>query len=170
MFGCLLANGQVNILTANGSNDRTNANLQETQLSSTTVNLSNFGKLATFSVDGQVYAQPLFVSGLSIAGGTHNVLFVSTMHNSVYAFDADSVSPVTMLWQVNLGNSVPASLLFGQYGDISNEVGILGTGAIDLQRGILYVVSGRTGGRGPCSICMRSIWRREPSDSTVRLR
>jgi hypothetical protein len=141
MFGCLLANGQVNVLTANGSNDRTNANLQETQLSSTTVNLSNFGKLATYSVDGQVYAQPLFVSGLSIAGSTHNVVFVSTMHNSVYAFDADSISPVSILWRVNLGRSVPASLLFGQYGDISNEVGILGTGAIDLQRGILYVVS-----------------------------
>ena len=103
---------------------------------------SAFGKLGVFPVDGQVYAQPLFVSGLSISGkGTHNVVFVATMHNSVYAFDADAMSPVSLLWQVNLGPSVPASLLFGQYGDIANEVGILGTGAIDLERGILYVVS-----------------------------
>ena len=85
----------------------------------------------------------LFVSGLSIPGrGTHNVVFVSTMHNSVYAFDADAMSPVSVLWQVNLGPSVPAALLFGQYGDIGNEVGILSTG-VDRPRSarVLYVVS-----------------------------
>ncbi len=134
MFFSLLSHAQVNILTANGDNDRSNSNLMETQLSPATVNSSTFGKLGTWPVDGQVYAQPLFVSGLSIAGGLHNVVFVSTMHNSVYAFDADAVSLVPVLWQVNLGKSVPAALLFGPYGDIQNEVGILGTGVIDLQR------------------------------------
>src|ERR1019366_2524388 len=74
--------------------------------------------------------------------GTHNVVFVSTMHNSVYAFDADAVSSISTLWQVNLGNSVSASLLYGSdWGDITNEVGILSTGVIDLQRGVLYVVA-----------------------------
>src|SRR5664280_17842 len=105
-----------------------------------TVSSSAFGKLGVFPVDGQVYAQPLYVSGLSISGkGTHNVVFGSTMHNSVYAFDADAMSPISLLWQVNLGTSVPAPLLFGQYGDIAFEVGILSTGVIDLQRGVLYV-------------------------------
>ncbi|HEY1494546.1 MAG TPA: hypothetical protein VGF49_08380, partial [Candidatus Solibacter sp.] len=149
LFGCWLAEAQVNILTANGSNDRTNSNLQETQLSSTTVNPATFGKLGSFAVDGQVYAQPLFVSRLAIAGGTHNVVFVMTMHNSVYAFDADAMSPVSVLWQVNLGTSVSAALLFGEYGDISNEVGILGTGVIDLQRGVIYVVADVLQGGGP---------------------
>src|SRR5664280_3161972 len=107
-----------------------------------TVTASAFGKLGVFPVDGQVYSQPLIVSGLSIPGrGTHNVVFVSTMHNSVYAFDADAMSPVSTLWQVNLGSSVPALLLYGSDGDIANEAGILSTGVIDLQRGVLYVVA-----------------------------
>src|ERR1035437_2156350 len=102
------------------------------RLSPATVSSSAFGKLGVFPVDGQVYAQPLYVSGLSISGkGTHNVVFVSTMHNSVYAFDADAMSPISLLWQVNRGTSVPAPLLFGQYGDIAFEVGILSTGVID---------------------------------------
>jgi uncharacterized protein (TIGR03437 family) len=137
----LLSHAAVNILTANGGNDRTNSNLLETQLSPATVNVSAFGKLGVFSVDGQVYSQPLVVTGLSIAQGTHNVVFVTTMHNSVYAFDADATSPVSTLWQVNLGSSVPALLLYGPDGDISDEVGILSTGVIDLQRGVLYVVA-----------------------------
>lgn len=142
ILGCLINRAQVNILTANGSNDRTNANLQETQLAPATVTSSTFGKIGTFSVDGQVYAQPLYVNALSMPGnGAQNVLFVATMHNSVYAYDADSMSPATLLWHVNLGPSVPSITLFGPNGDAAIEVGILGTGAIDLQRGVLYVVS-----------------------------
>jgi uncharacterized protein (TIGR03437 family) len=143
MLCSLLSHAQVSILTANGDNNRTNSNLQETQLSPATVNSSTFGKLGVFPVDGQVYSQPLVVSGLSVSGrGTHNVVFVSTMHNSVYAFDADAMSPISALWQVNLGSSVPSALLYGSpYGDISNEVGILSTGVIDPQRGVLYVVA-----------------------------
>ena len=142
VFFSLLSHAQVNILTANGSNDRNNSNLQETQLSPATVTSSAFGKLGVFPVDGQVYSQPLIVSGLSIpGGGTHNVVYVSTMHNSVYAFDADAMSPVSTLWQVNLGASVPTVLLYGPDGDIANEAGILSTGVIDLQRGVLYVVA-----------------------------
>jgi len=138
----VLSHAQVNILTANGNNDRTNSNLQETQLSPATVTSSAFGKLGVLPVDGQVYSQPLIVSGLSVSGGTtHNVVFVTTMHNSVYAFDADAMSPVSTLWQVNLGASVPALLLYGPDGDIANEIGILSTGVIDLQRGVLYVVA-----------------------------
>src|SRR5664280_2464725 len=150
MFFSLLSHAQVNILTANGNNDRNNSNLQETQLSPATVTSSAFGKLGVFPVDGQVYSQPLMVSGLSIpGGGTHNVVFVSTMHNSVYAFDADAMSPVSRLWQVNLGSSVPTLLLYGPDGDIANEAGILSTGVIDLPRGVLYVVADTLEGGAP---------------------
>jgi len=141
-LGCFPIQAQVNILTANGSNDRTNANLQEVLLAPATVVPDSFGRLAAFPVDGQVYAQPLYVSGVAMAGkGPRNVLFVATMHNSVYAYDADSASPVSLLWRVSLGPSISASTVFGPYGDISNEIGILGTGVIDPQRGVLYVVS-----------------------------
>jgi hypothetical protein len=142
MLCSLWSQAAVNILTANGNTDRTNANLQETQLSPATVNASAFGKLGAFPVDGQVYSQPLFVSGLPVGGGTHNVVFVTTMHNSVYAFDADAMSPISTLWQVNLGTSVPSELLYGTpWDDICVEVGILSTGVIDPQRGVLYVVA-----------------------------
>ena len=132
----LPAQAQVNILTANGSNDRTNANLQEVQLTPSAVTPVSFGKLGYFPVDGQVYAQVLYVSGLAVPNqGMRNVAFVATMHNSVFAFDADTFSPQNPLWQVNLGPSVPSTI------DISPEVGILSTGAIDLNLGVLYVVS-----------------------------
>jgi len=142
LLGYSLCQAQVNILTANGGNDRTNANLQEAQLAPSTVYPGGFGKLATFPVDGQVYAQPLYLSGWKVPNiGARNVLYITTMHNSVYAFDADSASPGTLLWQVNLGASVPSAELYGGYSDIAAEVGILSTGAIDLTRGLLYVVS-----------------------------
>ena len=144
ILGCGSVPGQVNILTANGSNDRTNSNLQEQRLAPATVAPATFGKLGSFNIDGQVYAQPLYVSGLSIPGkGSRNVLFVTSMHNSVYAFDADRPSGDGLIWQVNLGPSAPTGLVFGPgyYSDISVEIGILGTGAIDLQRGILYIVA-----------------------------
>jgi hypothetical protein len=132
----------VNILTVNGDNYRTSANLEETQLTPSNVHPGNFGKLGSFSVDGQVYAQPLYVSNLALPDGSkHNVLFLATMHNTVYAYDADSVSGAAPLWSVNLGPSLPPSLWNSSYTDISPEVGILGTGVIDLQAGVLYVVA-----------------------------
>jgi uncharacterized protein (TIGR03437 family) len=142
LLGSLPGFAQINVLMANGDKERSNASLQETQLAPATVTPAGFGKLGAFPVDGQTYAQALYVSGLAIPGkGAQNVVFLATTHNSVYAYNADSMAPVTMLWHVNLGPSVPSSVLYGPYGDIATEVGILGTGAIDLQRGVLYVVS-----------------------------
>jgi hypothetical protein len=142
VLGGSLGLAQVMVLTANGSNDRTNANLQETKLAPANVIPGSFGKLGSLPVDGQVYAQPLYVSDLMIPGrGVLNVLFVATMHNSVYAYNADAMAPPDLLWRVNLGPSVPSTMLYADYSDIDPEIGILGGGAIDLQRGVLYVVS-----------------------------
>lgn len=142
------ARAQVNVLTSNYDNERTNANLQEVALNPKTVTSKTFGKVGTFAVDGQVYAQPLFVSGLQISGkGKRNVLYVATMHNSVYAFDTDALPSDTPLWQVNLGASITAAML--NFTDILPETGILSTPVIDLSRQVLYVVSDSLENGGP---------------------
>src|SRR5260370_33444226 len=103
---------QINVLTANYDNDRTNANLQETILTTANVNSGSFGKIGTFPVDGAIYAQPLYASRVQIAGkGACNVVFVVTMHNSVYAINADAPQSKIPLWQVKLGPAVLNSSL-----------------------------------------------------------
>jgi uncharacterized protein (TIGR03437 family) len=84
-----------------------------------------------------------------IDGALRNVLYVATMHNSIFAFDAESAAAPRVLWQVNLGAAVPAPMLFGQYGDIGGEVGILSTPVIDLQRGVIYAVTDNLDSTGP---------------------
>ncbi len=135
-----LAQAQVNVLTANYNNERTNANLSETRLNPFTVTQNSFGKIGTFPVDGRIYAQPLYLSGVAIPGqGMHNVVYVATTHNSIYAIDADSPQRTTPLWQVNLGPAVPSSVL--NYSGVVPEVGILGTPVIDPAAQAMYVVS-----------------------------
>lgn len=136
------AAAQVNVLTYHFDNTREGANLNETTLTPANVNSDNFGKLFTYDVDGYVYAQPLYVSGLNIPGqGTHNVVFVCTEHNSVYAFDADSNAGANggLLWQVNLGPSSQTPNPDLPFQAIQPEVGITGTPVIDLGSGTLYV-------------------------------
>jgi hypothetical protein len=138
-----------NVLTSHNDNFRTGQNTNEYILNPANVNSANFSKLFTYPVDGFVFAQPLYVSGLSIAGqGIHNVLFVATEHNSVYALEADSNKWFTngLIWKVNLGsaaitptNSFGNRYNGGLYTDITNEVGITGTPVIDLQRGTIFV-------------------------------
>jgi uncharacterized protein (TIGR03437 family) len=138
-----IGHAQVDVLTANYDNNRTNANLNEGVLNTTNVNPTQFGKLYTFPVDGQVYAQPLYVHSLSMPGqGAPNVLYVATMHNSVYAFDADAVNGTAPLWHVNLGATVdPGSFASGApYTDILNEIGVLSTPVIDRTGNTIYVV------------------------------
>src|SRR5947207_531595 len=99
----------VDVLTQHNDNERTGANLQEVELNISNVNVDQFGKLFSRSVDGYVYAQPLYARGIDISDlGLHNVVYVATEHNSVYAFDADDSSLVGPLWQANLGPSVPS--------------------------------------------------------------
>jgi hypothetical protein len=105
LFLCIasagLASGQVT--TSQYNNARTGANFNETVLTPENVNTNGFGKLLKFNVDGDVYAQPLFLPHLSIPGkGEHDVLFVAT--DSVYAFDAGE-KPTTPLWKVSFVNS-----------------------------------------------------------------
>ena len=147
------ASAQVSVTTYHNNNHRDGANLNETILTPANVNSTTFGKLFSYPVDGYVYAQPLYVPNVAVTGqGTHNVLFIATEHNSVYAFDTDSAGPGGgLLWKTNLGTSaltVTATFTnkdFGTryngnaYTDIKPEVGITGTPVIDTNTGTLYV-------------------------------
>jgi uncharacterized protein (TIGR03437 family) len=137
-----LASAQ-NVLTANYDNARTSANLNETILTPSALKGASFGKLFALPVDGQIYAQPLYLGGVVMPGpATHNVVYVATAHNSVYAFDADVPGPP--LWTVNLGPSVPSNVYQsdeGVFTDILPEIGITGTPVIDPSTGTLYVVA-----------------------------
>jgi hypothetical protein len=138
---------------------RDGVNSQEFALTTTNVTNSTFGKLFSCTVDGAVYAQPLWVAGLNVGGTTHNVVFVATQHDSLFAFDADA-NPCVKLWQVSLidtahggtsgettvpsnGNTCPASgcLVGNGSGDITPEIGVTGTPVIDPSTNTLYVVS-----------------------------
>ena len=122
---------------------RTGQNRQETALTPATVSAATFGKLFACAVDGEVYAQPLYVANFAIAGGTHNVVLVATMNDSVYAFDADARACVQYWKKSFLGTGVttvpPADT--GETGDINTIIGILGTPVIDPATGTLYVVA-----------------------------
>jgi regulation of enolase protein 1 (concanavalin A-like superfamily) len=138
----------VNVLTHHNDNARTGANLAETVLTADNVSPSTFGLVDSLGpLDGQVYAQPLYVSRLSMSSGVHNVVFVATEHNSVYAFDADG-TPTTPLWQVNLGPSAPQDVVNDNANatvenclDLTPEIGITSTPAIDLATRTIYVVT-----------------------------
>lgn len=142
----------VAVLTQHNDAARTGANLSETTLNTANVNAAQFGKLFARPVDGDIYAQPLYVPNLAIPGqGLHNVVFVATQHNSVYAFDADDPAASAPLWHVNLGPSVPTGDFGdGNYRDIAKEVGVTSTPAIDLATGTIYVVAAnRDGSKWP---------------------
>jgi hypothetical protein len=141
----LHADGPVAVLTRSYDLSRSGVNLNEVVLNTANVRMAQFGKLFSRPVDGHIYAQPLYVPDVNVPGkGVHNVVYVATMHNTVYAFDADDPAASAPLWQVNLGASVPLpNSDFGppNYLDIQVEVGIVGTPVIDFRGGTLYVVA-----------------------------
>jgi len=126
----------VSVLTQHNDLSRSGANPNETILNTSNVSESSFGKLFTMPVDGFVYAQPLYDPNVAISGGTHNVIYVGTAHDSVYAFDADSG---TQLWRVSLGTPVPSSVI--NTPNIQVEVGIISTPVIDPSSGTIYVTA-----------------------------
>jgi hypothetical protein len=128
-------------LTHQNDNARTGRNVQEYALTPSTVNSTQFAKLFTQAIDGWAYAQPLWVPDLAISGGTHNVVFVATMNNTVYAFDADAIE--APLWRKNLTPAGESTASPAQVKDtnILVNIGIIGTPAIDSSTGTLYVVA-----------------------------
>lgn len=145
-LGLSAAYGQNDVLTQHNDSLRTGANVNESILSPANVTVSKFGKLFTQPVDGIIVGQPLYVSNLLMPDGTtHNVVYVATQHNTVYAFDADSnrVGTPPPLWSVSLNNggtSVPITD-YGCTGTHYTEIGIMGTPVIDPGRTTLYVVA-----------------------------
>ena len=135
--------GAQSVTTSQYDNARSGANRVETILTPRNVNVRHFGKLFTLKVDGDVYAQPLFLAGLEIPGkGRHDVLFIATEHDSVYAFDAYG-HPAVPLWRVNFlrkgVTTVPEDDVECPF--IAPEVGITSTPVIDADTGTLYVLA-----------------------------
>ena len=122
---------------------RTGNHVTETILNTGTVKQSTFGKRITYAVDGQIYAQPLFLPGITIKGTTHNVVYVATEHDSIYAFDADATQTEAPLWHTSFINPpgvVSPSNTDLTCNDMIPEDGLSGTPVIDRGTGTLYAV------------------------------
>jgi hypothetical protein len=135
------AQARVDVLTQHNDNARTGVNLRETLLTPANVNRTRFGMLFKRVVDDQLYTQPLVVTDVKVGGGTRDLLYVTTVNNSVYAFDANDPEASLPIWHVNFGT--PANLHSTDFGclDINGQMGIIGTPVIDKTRGVLYVVA-----------------------------
>jgi hypothetical protein len=132
------------VLTYHNDDTRDGAFTQETTLTTANVNSTHFGKIAAYAVDGQIYAQPLYLPAVSIAGSSHAVVYTVTQNNSVYAFDATGTQ-TSPFWRINLGTPVPKNDVEG----VNPYVGILSTPVIDATTNTMYLVSETMGTEVP---------------------
>ncbi len=141
VFAYSYAQTQVDVLTQHNNNARTGANLRETTLTPGNVNKTQFGMLFKRALDDQLYTQPLVATGIQVGGGVRDLVYVTTVNNSVYAFDANDAEAESPVWHVNFGG--PANVHSADFGclDVNGQMGIIGTPVIDKALGILYVVA-----------------------------
>jgi hypothetical protein len=147
------SSGFAGVLTQHNDIGRTGQNLSETVLTPTNVNTTTFGKKFSQAVDGFIYAQPLYVPNVTIGGSVHNVIYVATEGDSVYAFDADSNTGTNagLLWHASVidtahGAAAGATTVNAQAGlhdpdctDLIPQVGITSTPVIDPSSGTMYL-------------------------------
>ena len=153
-LGFSLAWGQNDVLTQHNDNTRSGLNANETFLTPVNVNVNSFGKLFTQNVDGMIIGQPLYANQVLMSDGlVHNVVYIATQNNTVYAFDADSNqgNNAVPLWSVNLDNGGTPDPIsdYGCTGTHYTEIGIMGTPVIDPGKTTLYVVAKTIIGSGP---------------------
>jgi hypothetical protein len=144
-IGTAAAGGSnVDVVTYHYDAMRSGANTSESTLTPANVNSTKFGLLGSFSVDGKVDGQPLYLSNVSIPGvGAKNVLYVVTEHDTVWAFDADSVNGTTTasLWKTSMLQAGETSSDDRNCGQVTPEIGITSTPVIDRTRNAIYVVA-----------------------------
>ena len=141
----------VSVLTQHNDNTRSGWNDNETALTTSNVNVQQFGAVFTLPVDDQVYAQPLVVGHVAVGDGYHNVVYIATVNNTVYAYDGDNGN---LYWQENFtapGMRAPSrtdmtGACGGSYQDFSGNIGIVGTPVIDATSGTMYFVARSTTG------------------------
>jgi hypothetical protein len=131
------------VTTYRNDNSRDGQYSSETILNTSNVNVSDFGKRVSYPVDGQVYAQPLYLPNLTIGGSVHNVVFAATENDTVYAFDADATSAGAPLWKTSLLPSGATAVPFSAVscGDLQPVIGITSTPVIDPATNAMYVVA-----------------------------
>lgn len=144
-----MATAQISVLTQHNDNTRSGYNSRETKLTTSNVNSRQFGKAFTLTVDDQIYAQPLVVANVLINKSLHNVVYIATVNNSVYAYDGDSG---TLYWQKSFtvaGQRAPKNTDMtgacgGGYRDFTGNIGIVGTPVIDSAAQTMYFVARST--------------------------
>ena len=136
----------VSVLTQHNDNTRAGWNNNETALTTSNVNPQHFGKLFSLSVDDQVFAQPLVAGGITINNGVHNVVYVATVNNTLYAFDGDNGK---LYWERNYTaagmrppkNTDMTGACGGTYNNFAGNIGIVGTPVIDAAKRTIYFVA-----------------------------
>jgi uncharacterized protein YjdB len=135
------ANATTDVLMWHYDQSRTGNNPKETSLAPANVSAQTFGKLFSYQVDGYMYAEPVLKSGVTINGAVHNVVYVATENDSVYAFDADNYGTGAPLWQKTLLQNDETPLTNGP---IKPVEGVTSTPVIDPSTNTIYVVSSQT--------------------------